>query len=120
MLCWWPEDGWQRGTVARVCSRGAFSHVVAYTPQTSALRGTADMLLDAASYGVRSPRPLVPGRPAHRLGGSGSPLWPGPPTLTFSLVGGSSQLGPLARPGPEAAVEIVISQNVLRFVLWSF
>ena len=44
----------------------------------------------------------------------------GPPTLTFSLVGGSSQLGPLARPGPEAAVEIVISQNVLRFVLWSF
>jgi len=33
--------------------RGAFSHVVAYTRQTSALRGTADTLLDAASYGSR-------------------------------------------------------------------
>jgi hypothetical protein len=42
---------------ARPCPWGAFSHVVAYTRQTSAvtvpLRGTADMLLDAASYGVR-------------------------------------------------------------------
>ena len=41
--------------VARLCPRGAaaFSHVVAYTRQTSALRGTADTLLDAASYGAR-------------------------------------------------------------------
>ena len=31
ILYWWPEDGWQRGTVARLCPRGAFSHVVAYT-----------------------------------------------------------------------------------------
>ena len=73
MLCWWPEDGWQRGTVARVCSRGAFSHVVAYTPQTSALRGTADMLLDAASYGVPGPwcrvaRPTDSAAPARRSG----------------------------------------------------
>jgi hypothetical protein len=46
-------EGLQRGTVARLCTRGAFSHVVAYTRQTSALRGTADTLLDAASYGSR-------------------------------------------------------------------
>jgi hypothetical protein len=44
---------WQRGTVARLCPRGAFSHVVAYSRQTSALRCTADSLLDAASYGIR-------------------------------------------------------------------
>ena len=31
LLYWWPADGWQRGTVARLCPRGAFSHVVAYT-----------------------------------------------------------------------------------------
>ena len=66
ILCWWPVDGWQRGTVARLCPRGAFSHVVAYTRQTSALRGTADTLLDAASYGIRwvllgvSSQPLRP------------------------------------------------------------
>jgi len=53
LLYWWPADGWQRGTVARVCPRPAFSHVVAYTRQTSALRGTADSLLDSASYGAR-------------------------------------------------------------------
>ena len=53
LLYWWPTDGWQRGTVARLCPRGAFSHVVAYSRQTSALRGTADSLLDAASYGDR-------------------------------------------------------------------
>ena len=51
----WPEDGWQRSTFACLCQRGAFSHVVteAYTRQTSVLRGTADALLDAVSYGVR-------------------------------------------------------------------
>ena len=63
LLYWWPADGWQRGTVARLCQRGAFSHVVAYTRQTSALRGTADTLLDAASYGHRwvllSPAPAA-------------------------------------------------------------
>ena len=53
LLYWWPDDGWQRGTVARLCPRGAFSQVVAYTWQTSALRGTVDTLLDAASYGAR-------------------------------------------------------------------
>jgi hypothetical protein len=66
LLYWWPDDGWQRGTVARLCPRGAFSHVVAllaYTRQTSALRGTADSLLDSASYGARwvllSPAPAA-------------------------------------------------------------
>jgi hypothetical protein len=63
LLYWWPDDGWQRGTVARLCSRAAFSHVVAYHRQTSALRGTADTLLDAASYGTRwvllSPAPAA-------------------------------------------------------------
>jgi hypothetical protein len=40
--------------LSRASARGgAFSHVVAYTRQTSALRGTADTLLDAASYGSR-------------------------------------------------------------------
>ena len=53
ILYWWPTDGWQRGRVARLCPRGAFSHVVAYSRQTSVLRGTADSLLDAASYGDR-------------------------------------------------------------------
>ena len=46
---WRPDDGWQRGTVARLCPRGAL-HVVAYNRKTSVLRGTADTLLDAASY----------------------------------------------------------------------
>ena len=53
MLYWWPDDGWQHGTVVRPCPRGAFSHVVAYNRQTSALRGKAGTLLDAASYGSR-------------------------------------------------------------------
>ena len=74
LLYLWPEDGWQRGTVARLCPRSAFSHVVAYTRQTSALRGTADTLLDAASYGTRwvllSPAPAA---------GAGRALRPRPP-----------------------------------------
>jgi hypothetical protein len=55
ILYWWPEDGWQLGTVARTCRPGAssFSHVVAYHRRTSALRGTVESLLDAASYGAR-------------------------------------------------------------------
>ena len=39
--------------MARLRPRGAFSHVVANNRQTSALRGTADTLLDAASYSSR-------------------------------------------------------------------
>jgi hypothetical protein len=63
LLYWWPDDGWQRGTVARLCPRPAFQHAVAYTRQTSALRGTADSLHDSASYGARwvllSPAPAA-------------------------------------------------------------
>ncbi len=44
----------------------AFSHVVAYTRQTrtSALRGTADSLLDSASYGARARWVLLSPAPA--------------------------------------------------------
>ena len=63
VLYWWPDDRWPRGTVARLCPWGAFSHVVTYSRQKSALRGTADTLLDAASYGPRwvllSPAPAA-------------------------------------------------------------
>ena len=48
VLYWWPGDDWQRGIVAVLCSHGTCLHVVAYTRQTSALRCTADKLLDAA------------------------------------------------------------------------
>ncbi len=80
VLYWWPDDGWQRGTVARPCPRGAFSHAVAYTRQTSALRGTADTLLDAARW------VLLSRAPAAGVGGS-------------SQLMGSAPVGPWARPG---------------------
>ena len=68
ILYWWPTDGWQRGTIARVCPRAPFSHVVAYHRATSGLRGTADSLLDASSYGTRwvslSPAPSTGVSPA--------------------------------------------------------
>ena len=38
---------------ARASRRAPYTHVVAYHRSTSALRGTADSLLDAASYGSR-------------------------------------------------------------------
>ena len=92
VLYWWPDDGWQDGTVARLCPRGAFSHVVAYNRQTSALRGTADTLLDssptaaAGCFSRRLWRRVWPG-----------PFDPGPPALSLSLVGGSSQLPALGQ-----------------------
>ncbi len=46
----WPEDGWQQGMVACASRRAPYTHVVAYHWSTSALRGTADSLLNAASY----------------------------------------------------------------------
>ena len=47
--------GQQRGSLAitRLCQRSALSQVVAYTRQTSALRSTADTLLDTVSYSSR-------------------------------------------------------------------
>ena len=48
LLYCWPDNGWQRDTIARLCPRGAFSHVVADVDGDSALHGTADRLLEAA------------------------------------------------------------------------
>ena len=101
ILYWWPEDGWQRG---RLCQGGAFSHVVAYTRQTSALRGRADTLLDAASYCVRwvllSPasgtgvaRPTDSAAPARRSGRAPRPL-----LSAWSELVARHSLG--LRPGP--------------------
>ena len=97
VLSWLPDHGWRRGTVA---PRGAFSHVVAYNRQTSAPRGTAYTLLNAASYGSRwvllSPAPASGVARRARARARPGPLDPGPicrpPTLNLSLVGGSSQL----------------------------
>ena len=104
LLYWWPTDGWQRGTVARLSPRGAFSHAVAYTRQT---RGTADTLLDAASYGHRwvllSPAPAA----GVDRDAASSPIArrtrrrPGPPALTFTEVG--RWLVTAAGPGPGRA-----------------
>jgi hypothetical protein len=95
-LYWWPDDGWQRSTVARLCPRchSARSHMVAYL----AAARTANSLLDSesASYGARSVPPgvavrvRVP-RPGNRRHGRDPARGPPTPTLTFSLVGDSSQ-----------------------------
>ena len=95
LLYWWPDDNWQRGTVAglRVCQRDAFSHVVAYTQQTSALgTGTRCSTLPI-EYFSRRRRPPVR-------------AWPGPfqvlpaprPAPSLSLVGGLSQLAARSEP----------------------
>ena len=91
VLYWWPDDGWQRGTVARLCPRGAFSHAVACNRQTSALRGTADSLLDPPTAPAVS-MSAVGASPAGPGGGCGpGPSTPGPRALGLSLVGGSSE-----------------------------
>ena len=70
VLYYWPSEGWQLRSVAHLCTKPPFSHVVAYQRKTSALRGTADSLLDCASYGDRwvllSGPPAVGVRPAGR------------------------------------------------------
>ena len=67
------------------CPRGAFSHVVAYTRPTSALRGTADTLLDAAWYGTTLGLAFSCSRcrrgPGGRLFPRRSPAGSGPPPL---------------------------------------
>ena len=100
LLYWWPDDGWQRGTVARLCPRGAFSQVVAYTRQTSVLRGTVDTLLNAASYGTRWVTRLSALSSGPRRRGDPGPPAPGPSTLSLSLVCGSSPLPGPGRAGP--------------------
>ena len=84
------EDPTMGGTVARLC--GNFVHVVGYTRQTLALRGTAR---SAASYGSRLLLPLVatppPTAPACCF--SRRPRWrvrpgpfdPGPPDPKFKF-----------------------------------
>ena len=38
LLVWWPEDGWHRGTAARLCPRAAFSHAVVHPADVGAAR----------------------------------------------------------------------------------
>ena len=75
--------------MARLCQRAAFSHAVAYTRQASALRGTADSLLDGES----TRRPTAPYVfffvPCPGGGGRQAPPVSGYQALTFSLVSGS-------------------------------
>jgi hypothetical protein len=99
---WWAgrssTGGRRTGGSARHCPCGAFSHVVAYSRQTSALRGTADSLLDAASNGVRWVL-LSPAAAAAAGVSRDPPAGPGrrplaavrvftPPAMTFGLVSG--------------------------------
>ena len=92
VLYWWPDDGWQRGTVARLCPRGTFSHVEAYslTPgrrRRCVVRGTR----------CSTPPPTAPAGSRRPCSGCGPSLsTPGPPTPRVILVGGSSQLLRLA------------------------
>ena len=58
ILYWWPDDGWQRGAVARICKRAPFSHIVRYRRPTAAFAGDVATLLDAPSYGIRWVLPL--------------------------------------------------------------
>jgi hypothetical protein len=53
VLYWWPDDGWQRGVVARRCKKAPFSHIVRYRRPTAAFAGDVPTLLDAPSYGAR-------------------------------------------------------------------
>ena len=75
-MYFWPDYGWQWGTVAKLSKRvPQFTHVVAYARSTAALAGTADSLLVAAYYGnswvLLSPDPSLLVHPLHRAQGSG-------------------------------------------------
>ena len=74
LLYWWPADGWQRGTVARLCPRGAVSHVVAYTRQTSALPGSGGGtgIRPSGLLGLAGPA-RGSGAPTDSESGSGAP-----------------------------------------------
>ncbi len=79
MLYWWPDVGWQCCTVARrpsLCPRGAFLQVVTYTRQTSALRCTADSLLQVVFASYRALWVLLSPAPAAGVVAAGS--WAGP------------------------------------------
>ena len=124
ILFWWPEDGWQRCTVARLCPRGESLHVVAYIRQTSALRRgaaaaagcTAVTLLDAASYDVRCVLLSPAAGAAHRVGCSAeraSLAGPSDPYFQFGLWLVTAWASCPARVEAAASVEIVIWQNIL-------
>jgi hypothetical protein len=55
-LYWWPDDGWQRGRVARLCPRRPFSLVVAYRRSDSAPHRRHGRQCSASSI----PPPAVP------------------------------------------------------------
>ena len=120
---WWLDDGLQHSTFARLCPRGAFSHVVACTWQRSALRGTTDTLLDA-NAGYRFLLLQLPQWTGLQLQTRRAILErqqdppPGPQALTFRLVGGLSQLGP-GRAGPGRAGPAVASFSAAGSQRWA-
>ena len=91
----------------------AFSHVLAYTLQTSVLRGTADKLLDATSYDVRwllFPE-LAAGafRSLTRIRRPAALLRFGFPDPDFQIGRWLVTAGPPARPGWEAAAAVAMA-----------
>ena len=62
------DDIWQRGTVARLCPRGAFSHVVAYTGRR---RRCAARRTRSSTPPPTAPAGCFSRRPRRRV-------WPGP------------------------------------------
>ena len=94
-----PSNVWRPEYSARYLARGGVSVAHPAGEWGTSGRGTADTLLEGLAFsGSRRRRGpgcrLIPDRPPD------SP--PGPPALTFRLVGGSSQPGP-GRTGPAAA-----------------
>ena len=88
VLYWLPDDGWQRGIVARLCLRCGASRLWWPTPGrrrhcASRRTVTPDTLLDAASSCISR----LPRRRMWR-----GPFGPSPPTLSLRLVCGSSQV----------------------------
>ena len=99
VLYWWPDDGLQRGTVARLCPRGAFSHA----RQSSALCGKTDRCsmppptAPAGCFSRQPPRRVWPG-----------PFGPGPPDPKFEF---GRWL--VTAPGQELGGQRTFAENVL-------
>ena len=54
VLYWFPDYGWQLGSVAKLSKRTPeFSHVVVYSRAKAAFAGTADSFLDLSFCGTR-------------------------------------------------------------------
>ena len=105
MLYLWPDDGWQRGSAARLCARGAFSHVVANNRQASALRGghAPRRRLLRLPLGASLPGPGGVCDPG--------PSTPGPPTLSLTRIGRWL----VTAPGPGPVGQRTFAWNVLLF-----